>query len=156
MKPGRPKPASPARRKPMGPPSRPKGMAPRAGLDRKRLAAIHIVKKELGMSDEDYRCILKRIARVESSRDLDERRFRKLMYFLVHSHYYRANAFGMTLRQKMFIDTLVRQLAWDPNHLRNFVRKYYHRDGLEALNGREASHLIESLKAILGQRPRPG
>ncbi len=131
-------------------------MAPQAGLDRKRLAAIHIVKKELGMSDGDYRCILRRIAHVESARDLDERKFRKLMYFFVHSHYYRANAFGMTLRQKMFIDTVVHQLGWDPNHLRNFVRKYYHRDGVDALNGREASHLIESLKAIRGSRVKDG
>jgi hypothetical protein len=107
------------------------------------------------MSDQDYRCILRRIARVDSAKDLDEARFRKLMYFLVHSRYYRANAFGLTLRQKMFIDALVRQLDWDPSHLRNFVRKYYHRDGVEALTGREASHLIESLKAIRGQAPRP-
>ncbi len=106
------------------------------------------------MSDEDYRCILRRLAHVESAKDLDEAKFRKLMYFLVHSHYYRANAFGLTLRQKMFIDTLVRQLRWDPDHLRNFIRKYYHRDGIEALTGREASHLIESLKAVRGSQSR--
>jgi hypothetical protein len=132
----------------VGPPRRrrPRG----TGLGRKKLALIHIVKKELDISDEDYRCILQRIAGVQSAKDLDETHFRKLMYFLVHSHYYRVNAFGLTLRQKMFIDSLVRQLRWDQNHLRNFIRKYYHRHDLKSLTEREASHLIESLKAIRG------
>ncbi len=122
--------------------------APGRPLDRKRLALIHIVKKELGLSDGDYRCILGRIAGVESSKDLDEAGFRKLMRFFVRSDYFRANSFGMTLKQKLFIKALARDLGWDPAHLRNFVRKYYQRDGLEALDRKGASKLIESLKAI--------
>jgi hypothetical protein len=122
---------------------------PGAGrLDRKKLALIHIVKKELGISDEDYRCLLKRIAGVESSKDLDTAGFRKIMRFFVRSDYFRANAFGMTLKQKMFIMSLASQLRWDPNHLTNFIRKYYQREGLQALTRKEASHLIESLKAV--------
>ncbi len=124
-------------------------------LDRKKIALIHIVKKELGISDEDYRCILRRIAGVESSKDLDEEKFRKLMYFFVRSEHYRVNAFGMTLKQKLFIKALARQLAWDADHLRNFVRKYYQRDGVDFLTRKEASHLIESLKAIREHESRP-
>jgi hypothetical protein len=134
-------------------PSRPGPPTPR--LDRKKIALVHIVKKELGMSDKDYRRILKRIAGVKSSRDLDEAGFRKLMYFLVRSSYYQVNAFGLTLRQKLFVKALARQLAWDPDHLRNFIRKYYKREGLEVLTRKEASHLIESLKAIRGHEPGP-
>jgi hypothetical protein len=132
------------RRRP--PPPRLEPPAPRLG--RNKIALIHIVKKELGISDEDYRCILKRIAGVDSSKDLDEAKFRKLMYFFVRSDYYRANDFGMTLKQKLFIKALARQLGWDPDHLTNFIRKYYHREGVEALTRQEASHVIESLKAI--------
>lgn len=128
-------------------PSSPPG-SPGPALDRKKLALIHIVKKELGISDRDYRCILRRIAGVDSAKDLDEAKFRKLMTFFVRSDYYRANAFGMTLKQKLFIKTLARELAWDPEHLRNFIRKYYQKEGLEALTRKEASKLIESLKAI--------
>ncbi len=128
------------------PQARPKPPAPR--LDRKKLALIHIVKKELKIADEDYRCILRRIAGVESSKDLDEAKFRKLMYFFVRSDYYRVNSFGMTLKQKLFIKALARQLRWDPGHLRNFIRKYYRRDGLDFLTRKEASNLIESLKAV--------
>jgi hypothetical protein len=117
-------------------------------MDSKKLALIHIVKKELAIGDEDYRCLLKRIAGVESARDLDEAKFRKLMHFLVRSDYYRANAFGMTLKQKLFIKALARQVDWNEEHLKNFIRKYYRKNGLEALTRKEASNLIESLKAI--------
>ncbi len=125
------------------------GPEPAGGtLDRKKLALIHIVKKELGISDPDYRCLLKRIAGVESSKALDEAGFRKMMRFFVRSDYYRANSFGMTLKQKLFIKALVSQLGWEETHLRNFIRKYYQRDGLDVLTRKEASHLIESLKAV--------
>lgn len=130
-------------------------MAP-AHLDRKKLALVHIVKKELGLRDADYRRILRQVAGVSSAKDLDEAGFRRLMRYFVRSAYFRANAHGMTLKQKLFIKALARDLGWDPALLRNFIRKYYRKDGLEALDRKEASKLIESLKAI-GDRnvPRP-
>ncbi len=122
--------------------------APPRVLDRKKLALIHIVKEELGLSDRDYRCLLRRIAGVKSAKDLDDAGFRTLMRFLVRSDYYRANSFGMTLKQKMFIKSLVSQLGWDPQHLANFIHKYYQRPDLDHLDRKDASKLIESLKAI--------
>jgi hypothetical protein len=128
---------------------------PAPPMDRKKLALIHIVKKELGISDRDYRCILRRIAGVGTSKELDEARFRKLMHFFVRSRYYRVNAFGMTLKQKLFIKFLAGRLSWDETHLRNFIRKFYRREGLDALTRKEASNLIESLKAVRAHEP-PG
>jgi hypothetical protein len=134
---------------PPAPPSEPAAPeTPGGGLDRKKLALIHIVKKELGISDEDYRCLLMRIAGVESSKNLDEEGFRKLMRFFVRSDYFRANSFGMTLKQKLFIKSLASHLGWEETHLTNFIRKYYQRDGLDELDRKAASKLIESLKAI--------
>jgi len=118
-------------------------------MDQKKIALVHIVKKELKISDEDYRCILERIAGVRSSKDLDEAKFRKLMVFFVRSRYYRVNPFGMTLRQILFIKSLAKKLRWNTFHLNNFVRKYYHESTVESLTRKEASNLIESLKAIL-------
>jgi transposase-like protein len=117
-------------------------------LDPKKLALVHIVKKELGLSDPVYRAILARVAGVRSAKDLDGAGFRRLMRFFVRSDYFRANADGMTLKQKLFIKSMANDLGWDPSHLRNFIRKYYQRDGIDALNRRTASKLIESLKAI--------
>ena len=134
------------------PSSRPKPLNPK--LDRKKLALIHIVKKELKISDSDYRCILKRIAGVDSAKDLDEAKFRKLMYFLVRSKYYQANSFGMTLKQKLFIKFLAKQLRWEESHLNNFIHKYYKVAGLDHLSRKDASKLIESLKAIREQSAR--
>lgn len=114
----------------------------------KKLALIHVVKKELGLAERDYRRILWLIAGVRSARDLDEAGFSKLMRYFVRSDYFRANAFGMTLKQKMFIKSLASRLGWEPAHLTNFIRKYYQRPGLDHLDRREASKLIESLKAI--------
>ena len=121
-------------------------------MDRKKLALIHIVKKELKIADADYRCILERIAGVRSAKDLDEAQFRKLMNFFVRSPYYRINAYGLTLKQVLFIKALARQMRWDPAHLRNFIRKYYHESALGQLTRKEASNLIESLKAIRGHQ----
>ena len=132
--------------------SRPKPLNPK--LDRKKLALIHIVKKELKISDSDYRCILKRIAGVDSAKDLDEAKFRKLMYFLVRSKYYQANSIGMTLKQKLFIKFLAKQLRWEESHLNNFIHKYYKVAGLDHLSRKDASKLIESLKAIREQSAR--
>ncbi len=117
-------------------------------LDTKKLAVIHIVKKELGLSDAQYRRILRQASGVESAKDLSEESFRKLMNFFVRSRYYRANPQGLTIKQKLYIKYLAGQLAWGPEHLNNFIKKYYHKAALEILTRKEAAKLIESLKAI--------
>lgn len=48
-------------------------------IDQKKLALIHIVKKELQLSDEEYRHILFKAVGVHSAKELDERKFSKLM-----------------------------------------------------------------------------
>ena len=97
-------------------------------MDKKRLAVIHIVKKELNLSDEEYREILQRVAGVSSAKDLDEEKFQKLMRFFVRSKHYRVNQFGLTIRQKLYIKYLAKELGWGEDHLDNFVHKYYHKD----------------------------
>lgn len=115
----------------------------------KKLASIHIVKKELNLSDDEYRGILFREAGVESAKDLDEAKFRRLMKYFVRSRYYKLNPSGLTLRQKLFIQYLAGQLGWDKQHLENFIRKYYHEYTIDKLSKQEASRAIESLKNVL-------
>ena len=117
-------------------------------LDNKKLAVIHIVKKELGLSDSEYRKILQMVAGVNSAKQLDYKSFRKLMNYFVRSDHYRINSLGMTIKQKMFIDKLVGDLGWDNSHLRNFVNKYYGKSDIRKLTKKEASKLIESLKNL--------
>lgn len=117
-------------------------------MDIKRLAVIHILKKELGLSDEAYRDILQKAAGVHSAKDLDEAGFRKLMRYFVRSKHYRTHSGGVTLRQKYFIVSLSRQLGWEAEHFTNFLHKYYHKENVDHLTRKEASKVIESLKHI--------
>lgn len=118
-------------------------------MDRKKLAVIHIVKKELGLSDEEYRDILEKYAGVQSAKDLDEKGFRKLMHHFVRSRHYRSGRDVITLRQKMYIKHLVEETGWDENHFINFMKKYYKQSDLDKFSKKEAGKLIESLKNVI-------
>ncbi|MBW1853024.1 MAG: DUF1018 domain-containing protein [Deltaproteobacteria bacterium] len=130
-------------------------------LDHKKLAVIHITKKELGLSDQNYRNTLEKITGVRSAKNLDDRSFHKLMNYFARSKYYRINQDGLTFRQKMFIKNLKEQLGWNELHFGNFLKKYYKKTSIEILTKKEARNVIESLKNILkhenekrqGQRP---
>jgi len=117
-------------------------------MDRKKLAVIHIVKKELKLSDAQYRAILREAAGVGSAKELDEEKFRRLMNYFVRSKHYRINADGLTIRQKLFIQYLAQQLGWSGTHLKNFIHKYYDKTEISKLNKKEAIGVIESLKNI--------
>ena len=118
-------------------------------MDKKKLAVIHIVKRELGLADEEYRDILQMVTGVRSAKDLDDRSFRKLMRYFAASKYYRLNRFGLTFRQKLFIEHLTEDLGWDKDHFKNFLNKYYKKKNIYALTKKEASNVIESLKNII-------
>ena len=117
-------------------------------IDKKKLAVIHIVKKELNLSDREYREILRDATGVETSRDLDDQKFRKLMNVFMRSRHYRQRPDGITLRQKYFIKNLYWDLGWDLEHFENFLRKYHHRKRLDRLTKKEAIKVIESLKNV--------
>lgn len=112
------------------------------------MAVIHIVKKELNLSDAEYRDILQRIAGVRSAKELNEEKFRKLMNFFVRSKYYQVNPFGLTIKQKLYIKYLAKEIGWEEEHLNNFIHKYYHKFNIDKLTRKEAIKVIESLKNI--------
>lgn len=122
-------------------------------MDRKKLALIHIIKKELNLSDEKYREMLYKAAGVHSAKDLTEESFRKLMNYFVRSEHYQANRNGMTIKQKLFIQSLVKEVGWSEEHLKNFLHKYYHVETLKELTKTQASYVIESLKHIVHHQP---
>lgn len=117
-------------------------------MDKKKLALIHIIKKELNLSEPEYRSILQQAAGVNSAKDLDEEKFRELMNYFVRSKYYRVNPFGLTIKQKLYIKYLREELNWGEGHLNNFIHKYYHKPNIDSLRRDEAIKLIESLKNI--------
>jgi len=124
-------------------------------LDHKKLAVIHIVKRELGLSDEEYRDILQQLTGRRSARELTEAGFRRLMHAFARSHHYQPQGLGITLRQKLYIKHLVADLKWDPDHFNNFLKKYYHKTDPATLTKQEASKLIEALKNIVKHQGAP-
>jgi len=119
-------------------------------MDRKKLAVVHIVKKELSLSDEEYRNILERVAGVRSSRDLTDSQFHKLMRYFVRTLHYRVTSKGITLRQRYYIKQLKKDLGWDDSHFRNYINKYFRNRNLETYSKHDASNLIVALITILG------
>ena len=110
--------------------------------------AAALLKKELGLSDTEYRDTLEKITGVRSAKYLDDSGFRKLMNYFARSKYYRLNAEGLTFRQKMYIKGLRDQLHWDEQHFVNFLKKYYKKSDVDTLTRKEAVKVIESLKNI--------
>ncbi len=51
-------------------------------LTRKQSALIHVAKKQLGLTDAEYRAILRRMGDVESSKDLDREGFELVMQYM--------------------------------------------------------------------------
>lgn len=125
-------------------------------IDRNKLAVLHIAKKELNLSEEEYRDILRNAAGVESAKDLDDEKFRRLMNVFMRSRHYRRQPDGITLRQKYFIRTLCRNLGWDGGHFENFAKKYHHKTQLDRFTKIEASRLIESLKNVAAHQKADG
>lgn len=117
-------------------------------LDKKKLAVIHIVKKELNLSEKEYRDMLWQASGVKSAKELDEEKFRKLMSFFVRSKHYRINPFGLTIRQKLYIQYMAKDLSWSREHLYNFINKYFHKPEVDKLTKKEAIKVIEALKNV--------
>ena len=122
-------------------------------MDRKKLAVIHIVKKELSLSDDEYRNILERITGVRSAKDLTDSQFHKLMRYFVRTRHYRVTNGGMTLRQKYYIRQLKERLQWDDSHFQNYIYKYFHKRELNTYTRYDASNLIVALLSILKSSP---
>jgi hypothetical protein len=121
-------------------------------MDKKKLAVIHIVKKELSLSDDEYRNILERITGVRSAKDLTDNQFHKLMRYFVRTRHYRTTNKGITLRQIYYMRQLKEKLQWDDAHFQNYMHKYFHSSDINTYTRHDASNLIVALKAILENR----
>ena len=118
-------------------------------MDKKKLAVIHIVKRELSLSDNEYRNTLERVSGVRSAKDLTDDQFHKLMRYFVRTRHYRTANKGITLRQKYYIRQLKERLQWDDSHFQNYIHKYFHNRDLNTYTRHDASNLIVALKSVL-------
>ena len=117
-------------------------------LPQNKLALFNIIKKELNLTEMEYRHILLTAAGVFSAKDLDEVKFRKLMNYFVRTRHYRVDKDGVTIRQKLLIKYLAKELGWEEEHLNNFIHKYHQVDNLNRLTRQQAGRVIDSLKHV--------
>ena len=118
-------------------------------MNKKKLAVIHIVKRELSLSDDEYRNTLERVAGVRTAKDLTDDQFHKLMRYFVRTRHYRVASKGITLRQKYYLRQLKERLQWDDSHFQNYIHKYFHNRDLNTYSKHDASNLIVALNTIL-------
>ena len=71
------------------------------------------------------------------------------MNYFVRSRHWQVNRWGLTIRQKLYVEYLTQELGWSNEHLDNFLKKYYHKPGTDELTRKEAIKVIESLKHIM-------
>lgn len=117
-------------------------------IDNKKIALIHTIKKKSLMSDEEYRKILKESAGVNSSKELTDESFKKVMKYFIKTSHFKTDKNGITLKQKMYIEVLIKNMKWDNEHFINYIKKYYHMDNLEQFDKKAGSNLINSLIKI--------
>jgi hypothetical protein len=139
-------------------------------IGRKKKALVHIAKEDLHLDEESYRQILKGVAGVESSTQLTEEGFEKVMRRFQQMGFkgllpdpYQPVPKGrliptdspqglemITSSQLGFVSYLLEKLNWDEGHYRAFCRRIIKRD--EPLTKRDGQKMIIGLMAILRQR----
>ena len=138
-------------------------------IGRKKKAIVHIAKEELHLDEESYRQILKGVAGVESSTQLTEAGFEKVMRRFQEMGFkgllpdpYQAVPKGrlipsdspqgqetITPSQLSFISYLLEKLGWEEEHYRAFCRRVIKRP--DPLTKRDGQKMIIGLMAILRQ-----
>lgn len=141
-------------------------------LSAKKIALLHVAKKQLGLDDDAYRDILRRFGGVDSAADLDE-----IGFFHVTKHL-TALGFRSTWTKRTFGNrpdmaspaqvTLMRDLwarAYGPDEndmkLNAWLARYHHIGALRFVDANKVSKVIHALKRMAAratgqeQPPKP-
>lgn len=141
-------------------------------IGRKKKALVHLAKKDLHLDEESYRQILKGVAGVESSTQLNKegfekvmRRFQEMGFKGLLPHPYHSIPKGrfipsespqgmeaITPAQNDFISYLKIELNWDEGHYHTFCERIIKK--MEPQTKREGQKIIIGLMAILRKRYR--
>lgn len=121
----------------------------------KQKALLHIAKAQLGLSEEEYREVLKNHGGAESSIHLSDFGFERVMHFFARLGFKKRAALRAapsgdfaSEKQKKMILHLAEDLGWSPSRLFGFARKMTGLGSLDGLSPKSAQRLIEALKAM--------
>lgn len=134
-------------------------------LNRKKIALVHVAKKEIGLSEELFRRALRIFGGVESTRDLDEDGFNALMgafqEFGFQSEFGKKN-FGYRIGMASPGQVAFIRKMWSEYHggavsdggLNKWLEKHWKISALRFLEAWQAPEVIEVLKVMTRRRSR--
>lgn len=133
-------------------------------LDPRKLSVVHVAKTRLGMTDADYRDMLRRVAFVESARDLDDTRFNQVMAEFQRLGFksdFAERNFGdrkgrATPRQIGLIRGLWSEYSGDgtEKQLRHWLENHFKAGDLRFLDSAGAVKAIAALRAMVARRAK--
>ncbi|WP_157019846.1 regulatory protein GemA [Mesorhizobium xinjiangense] len=132
-------------------------------LPAKRIAVIHVARKQLGLDDESYRDILHQYGGARSAAELDilgfenvMSRFERLGFRSTWTKRTFGNRAGMASPAQI---EYMRHLwcRYDPDdvndaHLNAWLFKYHHVSALRFISAEKAEKVIPALKAMAGRK----
>lgn len=134
-------------------------------IARNKVALVHVAKARLALSDDEYRDILRHVAGVESSKELDEFGFELLMEHLRKLGFesdFQARSWGMrpgfaTDRQVELIRHLWREYTDDAGtdiQLGKWLHRFFGVSALRFVTSGQAARIIPALKAMKARTGR--
>lgn len=135
-----------------------------SSVTKKQIALLHVAKRDLGLTDDDYRAILARYGRAESTADLTQSGFTAVM------KYFTALGFRSTWTQRTYgyrptmatppqVD-LIRSL-WqkfsgkpdpDDTELNKWLDRFHKISSLRFVDNKKAAKVISALKAMAARQ----
>ncbi|GGA82432.1 hypothetical protein GCM10011491_07310 [Brucella endophytica] len=140
------------------------GRAKSSGISKKQIALLHVAKRDLCLTEDDYRAILARYGNCESSADLDATGFDYVM------RYFTALGFRSTWTKRTYgnrpnmaspaqvdlIRSLWRQFTGsdDPEdrELNRWLNRFHHVSALRFVDTAKAKKIIPALKAMVARK----
>src|SRR4030043_325922 len=128
-------------------------------INNKQKALLHVAKADRGLSDDEYRDILRTYGGAESSKYLDDIGCERVMKFFTEQLGFRRKqvrrgpdfSIRATEGQRKVLYHLMEDLGWWPARLYGFVEKMTGNPNPEMLTKEEGSKVIEGLKKMRGR-----
>ena len=124
-------------------------------INNKQKALLHVAKGQLGLSDEEYRDILKAHGGAESSKFLDDIGCERVLRFFRELGFRRKKvrqgpdfSIRASEGQRKVLYHLMEDMGWIPKRLYGFVEKMTGKEIPELLTKEEASKCIEGMKKM--------
>lgn len=133
------------------------------GLSAKKIAVLHVARRQLALDDDSYRDILRRCARVASAADLDEVGFGRVMKHMARLGFrstWTKRTFGnrpgmASPSQVELMRRLWREYAPDDREERGlnaWLAKYHGVSALRFVSAAKAAKILPALKAMAARQ----